>query len=342
MSGVKHDRCRGGDEPRIALVLGAGGPVGHAFHAGSLAALEDVIGWDPRRADVLMGTSAGAEVAALLRAGLEAADLPARIAGEPLSPKGTESAANYLRPDHGPFPFHLYRPLAKSLPVWLGDRLWRRRRVPGPLLAALLPLGEVDLTGQELGFTRMFPGGWPKKNLWLVSMRVGDGRRVVLGRGETPRPKVGEAVTASGALPGVNPPVEIDGSLYVDGGLRSATNLDLLLDEREGPPPERVLVSSPLTCAPRLTPSSWIRPARLLLAHRLAVEIRALRRRGIPVHVLQPSGAVLSAMGINPFSVERMEKVARAARRATGRALRRAGRGSMAQLENALTASSQR
>jgi len=45
--------------PRIGLVLGAGGIVGHAFHAGVLGALAEVTGWDPRAAEVVVGTSAG-------------------------------------------------------------------------------------------------------------------------------------------------------------------------------------------------------------------------------------------------------------------------------------------
>ena len=57
---------------RIGLVLGAGGAVGHAFHAGVLAALADETGWDAREAEVVVGTSAGSVVGALLRAGMSA------------------------------------------------------------------------------------------------------------------------------------------------------------------------------------------------------------------------------------------------------------------------------
>ena len=58
--------------PRIALALGAGGVVGHAYHAGVLAALEEATGWDPRDAEVIVGTSAGSVVGSLLRAGFAA------------------------------------------------------------------------------------------------------------------------------------------------------------------------------------------------------------------------------------------------------------------------------
>ena len=45
-------------------MLGAGGAVGHAFHAGVLAALSDETGWDAGDAEVIVGTSAGSLVGA--------------------------------------------------------------------------------------------------------------------------------------------------------------------------------------------------------------------------------------------------------------------------------------
>ena len=54
----------------VGLVLGAGGVVGGAYHAGALAALAETAGWDARDAEVIVGTSAGSIAAAALRAGL--------------------------------------------------------------------------------------------------------------------------------------------------------------------------------------------------------------------------------------------------------------------------------
>src|SRR5438094_10641917 len=73
---------------RIGLVLGAGGFGGRAFHAGVLAALEEGTGWDPRSAEVVVGTSAGSQVGTALRIGISGADLAARIAGKPVSRQG--------------------------------------------------------------------------------------------------------------------------------------------------------------------------------------------------------------------------------------------------------------
>src|SRR5258708_20994899 len=75
--------------PRIGLVLGAGGIGGHAYHAAVLDALSAVTGWDPDDAEVVVGTSAGSGVGALLRAGMSPADMARLVAGEPLSAAGS-------------------------------------------------------------------------------------------------------------------------------------------------------------------------------------------------------------------------------------------------------------
>jgi hypothetical protein len=70
---------------KTAVVLAAGGVVGQAFHLGVLGCLAEAVGFDARRADVLVGSSAGSLVAAGLAGGLSAADLRAEMLGEPLS-----------------------------------------------------------------------------------------------------------------------------------------------------------------------------------------------------------------------------------------------------------------
>ena len=71
---------------RIGLVLGAGGVAGQAFHAGVLTALDDVAGFDARRAEVIVGTSAGSIAAAFLRAGRGGHELLGRFGSMPAGP----------------------------------------------------------------------------------------------------------------------------------------------------------------------------------------------------------------------------------------------------------------
>ena len=81
---------RVGGEPsvsRIGLVLGGGGAVGHGFHSGVLAALEDVVGFDARTAEVIVGTSGGATIAGLVRAGVTGTDLASTVTRGRPSPR---------------------------------------------------------------------------------------------------------------------------------------------------------------------------------------------------------------------------------------------------------------
>ena len=112
---------------RIGLVLGAGGATGHAFHVGVLSALEEATGWDPRTADVIVGTSAGAVIGALLRGGMSPRDLAARALGETLSPEGAGIASILGRPEPAPAaePARWWSLLSAADPAHLLRAVWR-------------------------------------------------------------------------------------------------------------------------------------------------------------------------------------------------------------------------
>jgi NTE family protein len=288
---------------RIGLVLGAGGPVGHAYHAGALRALEHALGWDAREADVIVGTSAGAQVGALLRAGLHGADLATRVAGGPLRRAARAIAAHYVRPhtDVEPASPRRYVPAA---PAYVARALRAPTLLrPGRLLAALLPEGRVRLDPLSAGFRNVFGERWPDRPLWVTSVQLDTGDPVAFGRAGAPAIDVGTAVACSAAVPGIFAPVEHGGLRYVDGGIASATHLELLVPEKL----DLVIVSSPL---------SVFLPMRALLRR----EVAALEKT-TPVAALEPTAEVAAAMGLNPMAVERGPDVARAAYEATLRAI---------------------
>jgi NTE family protein len=280
---------------RITLVLGSGGPVGHAFHAGALRAIARALSWDPRRADLVLGTSAGAQVGALLRAGMSADDLCARVTGEPMSDEGTSIAAHYTRPDHDvkESVWRNYRPASTE---YLKRGFWRSWRI-GSLASAILPTGPVCLLSQAEGLRKLFGEAWPLERLWIAALCLHSGELLAFGK-NAPATDVGTAVACSGAVPAVCKPIEVGGRSFIDGGMASATNLSLLHDADE----DLVIVSSPL---------SSIAPMRIPLWR----EVRALRARGKRVVVLEPKGGSLSAMGMNPMALDRAPAVADAAYR---------------------------
>lgn len=281
---------------RVGLVLGAGGPLGHAYHAGVLRALEHATGWDAREAQLVVGTSAGAQVGALLRAGLRGEDLAARAAGEPLRPEAAEIARHYVRPDHRRPDAGQAQGRRPAAPGFLLKALgrpsmWR----PGRLVSALLPEGRVRLDAQAEGLRRVFGESWPDRDLWITAVHLDTGERVAFGSPGAPAIDVGTAVTCSGAVPGVHAPVRWEGRRYVDGGMASATHLDLVADQAV----DIVVVSSPL---------SMFGVMRSLLR----AEMRRAGRK-VPVVAFEPRGDALAAMGNNPMAIERSAAVARAA-----------------------------
>ena len=277
---------------RIGLVLGAGGIVGGAFHDGVLRALTDATGWDPRDAEVIVGTSAGSHVGAMLRssprAGRRSASR-ARRAGAPLADAGPRSR---------------YAPAAPALLLRALTRPGSVRA--GAVISGLLPAGRTSFAGLGDEVDRVHPGGWPERPLWLPAVRLRDGRRVVFGMDDAPQASVGDAVAASCAIPGYVTPVVIDGERYIDGGAHSTTNADLLA----GLGLDLVIVSAPMGRARGAWSASAALQGRGYMRWRLAAEARAVRRTGTPVIAFSPTPADLEVMGWNAMAAGRRTAVA--------------------------------
>ncbi|MDP6286335.1 MAG: patatin-like phospholipase family protein [Acidimicrobiales bacterium] len=290
----------------VGLVLGSGGLHGAAQHAGALAALVEATGWDPRTADVVVGTSAGATTAVSLRAGLSAADLHAHYAGTPLSDEGRAIVDRVTTPldlggqvtgepaaeersgssSGGPWSWRPANPL-----LVLRDLCSTARPRPVVALAGLLPTGTRDGSSLSARNTEIHPDPWPDQPTWICTVDLQTGKRVVLGRDDVDV-AIGPAVQASAAIPGWFRPVEVDGRRLVDGGVHSTTNADLVaalgLDV--------VVISSVRTVGGTAGPTDYRGTvARAWHARTLWREVQAIRRRGTAVLVLDPTASDLAA-----------------------------------------------
>lgn len=314
--------CHHGSMTSIALVLGAGGVVGSAFHVGTMMALAEVTGWDARSADLIVGTSAGSGAAATLRAGLSPADHFARSQGDELSDEGRRIADALPRkqltfPPHPGFdPLGLLRPAAP----WLVASAFL---APGPvrpgLLAGLLPRGRVDSAPMGDRIRLLMSDRWPSRPTWVCATRLRDGKRVVFGRDDVDVPDLGTAVQASSAIPGYFAPVTIGGRDYVDGALFSPTNAELVA--RLGY--DLVIVVSPMSAtsdALDLSPGSL---GRGLSARTLGREVGRIREEGTPVIVVQPTREDLEVMGRDLMSADVAAATARQVRSSVRRLLER-------------------
>jgi NTE family protein len=268
------------DVPRIGLVLGAGGLVGEAFHRGILNALNEVTAWDARHAEIIVGTSAGSLMGASLRA-------PAKADGV------------YVPAEQADVPrlggLQTLRSLAR--------RPWQARAMT--IASSLLPAGTRSTDVVSAGLHHRYGARWADKDFWAVAVRWSDGRRVVFGREGEPRADIGSAVAASCAIPGYFRPVVIDGVAYVDGGVHSPTNADLLV----GRELDLVIVSSPMSVAATAVRPKIDLSLRLLWHRYLVNEVRQLRRSGTPVIAFEPGSEALSRMSWNSMSPRNLDTV---------------------------------
>jgi NTE family protein len=310
----------------VGLVLGAGGTVGHAFHAGVLAALEADCGWDARSADVVLGTSAGSVVASMLRAGFSAGDLAARARGEPMSAAGERLVAQARTGSPPRLPRLPPRARPRGTRAGMASPARVRRALrepwrasPASMAAAMMPAGEVSTELITLPLQSFFGTSWPPAPTWVVAVELDTGRRVVFGRAGSPSVAIADAVAASCAIPGYFEPVTIEGVRYVDGGVASPTNADVLRDVDL----DLVVVSSPMSTAGgtrQVRPDS---PLRHLARLALGREVARLRRRGVRVVTFQPSAPDQAVMAGNPLDAAKRRPVCEQAMATTSRRLRR-------------------
>jgi NTE family protein len=253
-----------------SLVLGAGGAAAWVFHTGVIRTLQQDAGFDPTSAELIIGTSAGAAVAATLRAGRDVAEV-FEAATRPPSPEQRSAMLAQLRAAP-----KTLRPLSPGL---------ARHALPGGRGITLALAGLIPPGWFPTDWLASFPGmnllaGWPD-GLWIPATRAADGDVVVFGR-DRRDVSVQDAVEASSAVPGMFRPKVIEGVSFVDGGVTSSTHAELLI----GSGVNLAIVSAPMAKPSRRV---FARQAR----RRLKAEVASLERAGIATVVVEPSAAAM-------------------------------------------------
>jgi predicted acylesterase/phospholipase RssA len=228
--------------PRVGLALAGGGPLGAVYELGTLAALEESLeGIDLTALDVYVGVSAGGFIAAGLANGVTPAEM-CRIFVESNSHEAPFDPAVLLRPA-----FREYAQRAASVPPLLLAAFWSYlsdplgRGVYGALqrLGRAIPTGVFDNRGIDRFLKHAFaaPGRTNdfrelRHELYLIATDLDTGAAVELGAPGTEHIPISTAVRASAALPGLFPPVEIEGHHYVDGALKKTLHASVALKRK--------------------------------------------------------------------------------------------------------------
>jgi len=249
-----------------ALVLGGGGVAGIAWITGLLAGLAEA-GQDVTGADAVIGTSAGANVAAQRGSGLSLAELFARQVDPALQSRELMAVIDWEEYAADLQPYLAGASTQAEQLRNFGRFALDADTVPEPERLAVI---ESRLPSRD----------WPVTPTRLTAVDCLSGELTVFDAASGV--SLVDAVAASSAVPGIWPPVTIEGRRYMDGGVRSADNADLAAGAA------RIIVISPLGLdSPLPTPL----PLRAVLT--------ALKDGGATVTVISPDEASAAAIGTN-------------------------------------------
>jgi NTE family protein len=290
---------------KLGLVLGGGGLIGMGYHAGALKALDE-FGIDPTAADIMVGTSAGSVMASYMRTGWTPADFVDYAHGRhpdaETTDAGTKDEVRRLFTPMWKDPGERVRRLIGSGFAAVSSRgIWGRvgGRVPTSWLRKAFPSGMYSTDETRERFYNDLPNEWPDRPTYICATDLYTGKLVPFGRDGSPEAPLPDAVLASTAIPGLFPPVSIGGRRYVDGGVTSATSLDLAA--KDGC--DAIICIAPLGFRRDETRRSLklFGPmfVRSMFARTLKREVLAARNEGKDIFVIRPWLAELSAHGTN-------------------------------------------
>lgn len=278
-------------------MLGGGGITGAAYEMAALMTIRLATGWEPNDADVVVGTSGGAFVTALVRNDALTLDslvhptddrdaVAERIRRHVFTKNGGVRVRSWVR--HGLVP-GLRDP---GLTLFMGS--------PAPYHASGLADWVKSHIGEELGES------WPAKPTAIVAYDLARHCRVVFGTESAPAAGIAHAVAASSAIPLVFRPYPIGEGLFVDGGVVSGTHADLVLGAAK--PLDLVLILAPLAAEVQRKRARFHEKMFDRVGQRSLVEEILLIKEAWPncdVVTLSPSPSVQNAMRPNPLDPKR-------------------------------------
>ena len=235
----RHSGARAGTS-KIGVALAGGGPLGGIYEIGALLALADSLeGLDLNALDVYVGVSSGSFVAAALANGLSPAQMYRLFIVD-----GVDAALKpdvFLKPAFAEFSRRLLtvpQLLLRAGILYLRNPFQRGAMESLETLGRAVPTGLFDNRAVDAFLAELFsaPGRTNdfrelRCRLFVVATNLDTGASVTFGAKGTDHVPISRAIEASSALPGLFPPVAIDGEHYVDGALNKTLHASVALDD---------------------------------------------------------------------------------------------------------------
>ncbi len=278
VDGATDERSRSG---RTALVLGGGGITGAAYHLGVLTAMNAMSkNVSVNDFDMYVGTSAGSVIASCLANGVTPEDLMLANLGHESASIPAIDAREIMTPDR--------RGIARSMIRWPFGVLGAVRRYVGHpfttsvvdglgAIAEGLPQAVYTTDGIERylrdvltqsGRTNHFRD--TRRRLFITATNFDTAERRVFGADRNTDVPISEAAAASTAIPLLYAPRQIGDGVYMDGGLRSTTNIDIAIAHGA----KLIVVVNPLV--------PYVHDIRHMLPSATGLPSRHLSQKGFP------------------------------------------------------------
>ncbi len=227
--------------PVIGLAIAGGGPLGAIYELGVLQALDEAIdGLHMHELDIYVGVSSGSFLTASLANQVTTTQMSRIFMNSPDAEFGFQPEL-FLKPA-----LREYLDRALTLPRVVLDLLVEAIRHPNRIthlesiegISRLVPTGLFDNQMIEHFLSRVLSRDGRSNDfrslnaqLRIVAVDLDSGQAVRFGEAGFDHVPISRAVQASAALPGLYPPVEIDGRYYVDGALRRTLHASVALKQ---------------------------------------------------------------------------------------------------------------